>query len=392
MRKLVWMACVTYALTGIGHIVIGSVLEPMIQYYDLNYSDGGQLIMNQFLGFLAGVLLAPFLLKVIDRRTTILLALLLFVISQMTVGFRAPWQLILTISPFGGAGLGITETVIAGLIIGQLKEKKASIIALTEVFFGVGALLSPIIAAVFIMRGSWHVTFAIVGFALVVTFLLWFFLRFDEYEGLLKKQAHPDRTSADKPVQPRYPKSSLPMLFVGSFFFFIYVGTEMSFPNYMPSILAMTSDLSPSILAISITVFWGAMTLGRLIITFIVEQVGYTKLFIVCCSGQLVTLGLFAVSPHYVMSYIVIFFAGLLMGGVFSLGLLFVNEAAPGLKDCTTSLLITMGGLGGSLLPRLTGSLLDQYTVQVTLWSLFGWAALMFLIMVVLFHLRKRVS
>lgn len=391
MRKLVWMACLTYLLTGIGHIIIGSVLEPMIHRYDLDYSDGGQLIMNQFLGFLGGVLLTPFIIRSLGRRTTILLALSLFAISQFALSLLAPWQLLLFIIPFGGAGLGITEAVIAGLIIGQLKEKKASTMVLTEVFFGVGALLMPIVSAILIWRGMWHYSFAIVGTVIVIALFLWLFLRFDENEAFMKKQVVSTDSKMNKVEKPRYPKVSMPILFLGSFFFFIYVGTEMTLPNYMPSILGMTSDLSPSILALSITVFWGAMTIGRLIITFTVEQIGFAKLFIVCCTGQLITLGFFAASPHYIMSYIVIFFAGLLMGGVFSLGLLVVNESIPGLEDRTTSLLIAMGGLGGALLPRLTGSLLDNYPVQVTLWFLFGSAALMFLLMLVLFSFRKKI-
>lgn len=154
--------------------------------------------------------------------------------------------------------------------------------------------------------------------------------------------------------------------------------------------MAMTSDLSEAALALSITVFWGAMTLGRFIIIFIVDRIGIAKLFFISVTGQVITLGLFALSSNLVISFIVIFIAGLLMGGIFSLGLLVINEGIPGLEDRTTSLLIAMGGLGGALLPRFAGSLLDQYTVDVTLWTLFGLAGCMFVLMLLIFRFRKR--
>ncbi|WP_078394368.1 MFS transporter [Shouchella patagoniensis] len=390
MRKLIWMACLAYLLTGIGHIIIGSVLEPLMAHYGLEYSDGGQLIMNQFLGFLAGVLLAPLALRAMGRRVTLLIALFLFASSQISLFLLIPWDVLLVIIPLGGAGFGMIETILAGLIIGKLKEKKASIMVLTEVFFGIGALAVPILAAVFIATGHWNYIFMVVSVIVMVSFVLWLFLRFGEYEPLLKKEAINKNSPDGKPLKLKYPKAAWPLILIGSFFFFLYVGVEMTFPNYLPSILSMTSELSASILALSITVFWGAMTFGRIIMIFIVEKVGIAKLFFITVIGQFVTLGLFAASPHYIVSFVVIFFAGLLMGGIFSLGLLAVNEGMIGLEDRTTSLLIAMGGLGGALLPRVAGSLLDNYPVQVTLWAIFALAGVMVVLMLSLFIFRKR--
>lgn len=388
MRKLIWMACFAYLLTGFGHIIIGSVLEPMLDHYHLSYSDGGQLIMNQFLGFLVGVLIAPFALKAIGRRAILLISLALFSVSQLAMFLMIPWEWLLIVIPFGGAGFGMIETVIAGLIIGKLQEKKASIMVLTEVFFGVGALAVPAMAAFFIANGQWNAIFIVVSLIVFTCLLLWSLLRFDEYEHLLKKETIDQH--APTPIKLKYPKAKWPIVIFGSFFFFLYVGVEMTFPNYLPSILGLTSDLSPSILALSITVFWGAMTIGRFIMFFTVERLGFSRCFIVCVLGQMITLGLFSASSHYMMSYIVIFFAGLLMGGIFSLGLLVINDGIPGLEDRTTSLLIAMGGLGGAFLPRIAGSLLDTYPVEVTLWSIFGLATLMALLMLAIFTYSKK--
>ncbi|PAE80594.1 hypothetical protein CHH77_16395 [Shouchella clausii] len=357
MRKLVWMACLAYLLAGFGHIIIGSVLEPMMDAYQLDYRDGGQLIMNQFLGFLVGVLFAPLVIKVLGRRLVLLLALALFAASQLSLFLMLPWNVLLAIIPLGGAGLGLTETVLSALLIAN---------------------------------GNWNMVFLVVGAAVMVSFCLWLFLRFDEHEPLLTKEAVAGADGDERPLKARYPKTSLPLVLFGSIFFFCYVGVEMTFPNYLPSILAMTSDLSPSVLALSITVFWGAMTIGRMVMVFVVGKVNVATLFLLAVFGQLATLGLFAISPHYIISFIVIFFAGLLMGGIFSLGLLVVNEGLPGLEDRTTSLLIAMGGLGGALLPRLTGSLLDHYSVQVTLLVIFAFALVMTALMFLIFHFRKR--
>ena len=390
MRNLVWLACIIYCLNGFGHIIIGTVLEPMVQSYGIDYSDGGQLIMNQFLGFLVGVLFAPAIVNGIGRRMTIFIALLCFAFAQFVFSALPSWDLVLFIAPIGGAGIGIAETVVAALIIGFLKEKKGSTLVLVEVFFGVGALLIPVISAFLIMTGIWNVSFTVVAVFTTITMILWLFLPFGEFDSILKKQPKVYTENGEKPGRQRYSRKQIPVVAAGAFFFFMYVGTEMTLPNYLPTILGKTTDLGASSLALSITVFWVAITVGRLSMTFIIDRIGYSKLFIICCIGQFFSLLMFANSSSVIFSFISIFLTGLLMGGIFSIGLLLVNEAATGLEEWTTSLLVAMGGLGGAFLPRIAGELLDRYSINITLWTLVVCAFLLVSSMAMIFYFRKR--
>src|SRR5690625_7834770 len=86
-----------------------------------------------------------------------------------------------------------------------------------------------------------------------------------------------------------------------------------------------TTLFRSSALAVSITVFWASMTIGRLCMTFIIDRIGYSKLFVICCFGQLFSFGLFAVSPNVYVSFAAIFLSGLLMVGIFSIALLIVK-------------------------------------------------------------------
>src|SRR5690625_4592691 len=370
MRNFVWIACLIYCLNGFGHIILGTILEPMVDHYGIAYGDGGQLIMNQFLGFLVGVLFAPAIVSSLGRKMTVMLALLSFAIAQLVLGILPNWNFLLFSVPLGGAGIGILETIIAALIIGHLKEKKASVLVLVEVFFGVGALLIPVISAYFIMTGNWNGSFLVVASITLITVILWTFLPFGELDNALRKQPKKVMENGEKPTRKRYQRKQMPIMIAGAFFFFMYVGTEMVLPNYLPTILNITTTLGASALALSITVFWAAMTIGRLIMTFTIDRIGYGKLFVICCLGQLFSLLLFAISPTVMIGFIAIFLTGLLMGGIFSIGLLIVNENSAGLEEWTTSIMAAMGGLGGAFLPKVAGELIDRFAISVTLWSL----------------------
>ncbi|WP_342539398.1 MFS transporter [Sporosarcina sp. FSL K6-1540] len=390
MKKFVWIASLIYCLNGFGHIIIGTVLEPMVDSYGIHYKDGGQLIMNQFLGFLGGVMIAPLIVNRIGRRMTIFLALLIFALSQFVFSVLPNWNVMLAIAPFGGAGIGIAETIVASLIIGHLKEKKATTLVIVEIFFGVGALAIPVISAFLIMTGVWNFSFTFVAVFASFIMLLWLFLSFGELDPILKRQTKALPEDGNKTERKRYSKRQLPIIATGALFFFMYVGTEMVLPNYLPTIMSKTTNLDASTLALSITVFWAAMTLGRISMTGIIDRIGYSKLFIICCVGQFFTLLMFAYSTTVMFSFISIFLTGLLMGGVFSIGLLIINETSKGLEEWTTSILMAMGGLGGAFLPRIVGELIDRYPISVTLWSLVLCTFILACLMAVIFYFRKK--
>jgi len=390
MRNFIWLACLIYTLNGFVHIIIGTVLEPMVESYEIDYGAGGQLIMNQFLGFLGGVLLAPAIVKSLGRKTTVLIALTLFAITQYVFSFLPDWNILLYIVPLGGAGMGILETVIAALIIGHLREKKATVLVLVEVFFGVGALLIPIISAGLIAANVWNASFATVAVIITIAIILWFILPFGELDSILKKQPEPSTGGKRKTNRQKYSRKQLPIITAGAFFFFMYVGTEMVLPNYLPTILSVTTDLGSSSLAMSITVFWLAMTFGRMAMTFVIDRIGYHKLFVISCVGQFLSLILFASTSSVVVSFVAIFLTGLLMGGIFSIGLLIINETSSGLVEWTTSLLVAMGGLGGAFLPKIVGELIDRFDIAITLWAIVGFAFILVFLMATIYHFRHR--
>lgn len=391
MKKFVWIASLIYCLNGFGHIIIGTVLEPMVDSYGIHYKDGGQLIMNQFLGFLAGIMFAPLIVNRMGRRITIFLALLIFALTQFIFGILPDWHVMLFVAPFSGAGIGIAETIVASLIIGHLKEKKAKTLVIVEIFFGVGALAIPLISAFLITTGVWSFSFTFVAIFASVLILFWLFFSFGELDPILKRQKKTSTEDGNKTKRKRYHKKQLPIIATGALFFFMYVGTEMVLPNYLPTILSKTTDLDASTLALSITVFWAAMTIGRISMTGIIDRIGYSKLFVICCTGQFFTILMFAYSTTVLFSFLSIFLTGLFMGGVFSVGLLIVNETAKGLEEWTTSILMAMGGLGGAFLPRIVGELIDRYPISTTLWALVLCTLILACLMAIIFYFRKKI-
>ena len=251
-------------------------------------------------------------------------------------------------------------------------------------------MLIPIISAGLIAANVWNASFATVAVIITLAIVLWFILPFGELDSILKKQPELSAEGNRHNKRQKYSRKQLPIITAGAFFFFMYVGTEMVLPNYLPTILSFTTDLGSSSLAMSITVFWLAMTFGRMTMTFVIDRIGYHKLFIISCVGQFLSLLLFASTSSVVVSFVAIFLTGLLMGGIFSIGLLIINETSSGLVEWTTSLLVAMGGLGGAFLPKIVGELIDRFDIAITLWAIVGFAFILVFLMATIYHFRHR--
>lgn len=70
--------------------------------------------------------------------------------------------------------------------------------------------------------------------------------------------------------------------------------------------------------------------------------------------------------PGFGFNLAITFAAGWFMSGMFSIGLVYADYLIPGRSERTTSLMIGFGGIGGALLPWLSGWSLDHFDLQRT--------------------------
>lgn len=373
MKKLIWISSLSYLLIGLAHVVMGSLLPVLLDHYGRDYSEGGRLIFSQFAGFLVGVLCAPFINKRFGKRGGIITATVLLLIAESIFIFLPPWGWMYAVGVMAGFGFGMIEAVIGTVIIASVTDRTAVAMSRIEVFFGGGALLMPLIAGWLIKAGAWELSFAVVaGFALL-TILLWGKLSFgDRLDQVLSKSpASNARISGEASTgKAKYTGLSIPALLLFIVFFFLYVGTEMSLVNFLPSILIEKWGVTKSDAAFSVTCFWLAMTAGRLIAGFLAEKIGYRAYVLGGCTFSAVLLAVFPLAGEVWAAFGLILLLGLFMSGLFSIALVFANKLMPGTEESTPSLLIAAGGVGGACLPLLTGWAMDHLTVNQSAWML----------------------
>lgn len=394
-----------YLTIGLGELVAGAVLEPMVHAYGVQYSDGGQLVMNQFLGGLVGTLCAPWLIGRLGRKRLLLFAFGLMTVAELAYTALPPWGIMLTIAPFIGFGFGTIETLVGSVIIAGAGERANTVMGRVETCFGIGALVIPFAGAALIDIGQWRLAFVVVGVLAAATFALW--LRFWP-AGLGSGRAgeemashgshgagagvggHGGGGSAGASSASRRPGGVWMVLLVCAFFFFVYVGMEMSFVHYLPSLLVQSDGISDATATLAASVFWGAMTIGRLVAGNIADRIGGARYLLSTCLIAAVVFLLMSLTGGTTAMFVLTFFVGLFLSGMFAVALVFANRAIPGITERTTSMMIACGLLGGAVMPKITGWCLDQYGAGATRWLFTIVAAVLLVTMAVAAALARR--
>ncbi|BBH23187.1 MFS transporter [Paenibacillus baekrokdamisoli] len=378
MTRLIFLGCIAYLVVGLGQMVVGSVMEPMVHAYGIEYGDGGQLVMNQFLGGLFGIICAPWCMQRFGKKTVLLTALVFLSAAELLYTFLPPWGIMLTIAPIAGIGCGLTESVVGYFIISASGERANTAMSRVEIFFGVGALLIPFAGSALIEAGYWKFSFGIVGILATATVILWGLC----WPNILDQPAQlpPKDKEETKHKLSGPPKSRTIMILTAcTLFFAVYVGLEMSYVHYLPSLLVKDNGLDESTATLTISLFWAAMVIGRMFAGQIADRIGGSSYLFATCLITGVLFILMTILTGVVPILILTFLAGLSMSGMFAIALVFANRAAPGRAERTTSLLMASGVVGGALLPKGTGWLIDQQGPEAARW-LFAAAAVVLLV------------
>ncbi|MEW9702899.1 sugar MFS transporter [Paenibacillus sp. SI8] len=369
MKRLLIMGCLAYLLTGSTHVIFGAVLPELLTYYGRSYSDGGLLVFMQFGGFLLGVLSMPFLIRRISRRSTITTAFAMLGIAMFAIVLLPPWPIAVCLTFLAGISFGLVEASISTFVLVAAKDQQASAFSKLEVFFGLGALVMPLVSSMLIAGGAWKYSFLLLGASAIGTGLIWSKLSLGEHDELLAHRA--DRKGhSEKP--PALTRRSLTFLCLFMVVFFVYCGMENTIVNFLPSIFIDQLKASSSLSSLSVTAYWLAMVLGRVFAGALAEKMTYFRYLVVSFAGSLLIAILWIFSTQLWSSFAIVLLLGFFMSGMFAIALIYANQLLPGRTEQSTSTLIASGGLGGSLLPLAVGWGMDHFHVGVSIWFILG--------------------
>lgn len=393
MNKLLRIGAWSYLATGFSHVLIGSILTALLRHYGGEYSQGGGLVFAQFFGFMIGVSTVGPSVQRLGRRNVLVAAMAVLFAAQMYAVTLPAWEALTALLFLMGIAFGSIESSVGALILLAFREKQAAAMGKLELYFGLGALLMPFFAGIFLYLGIWRYAFLPLGLLALLLACAWRFSDFgpdsEPYLGRKRENAGEPKEAgiaAAESAGPHKPtgareapasSSRKSILAVFALFFFLYVGIEVCLIEFAPSWMKDRYGTAPSASVWVVTVFWLTMSIGRVFIGALSERFSYFGYLGACAAGTVAGTVSLAVAPDAWMAYVSMAFLGFAMAAIFAVALIYANDLSPGREQSTASVLISTAGVGGAVLPLLLGRWMDRFGPVSSMWLMAAAAGLM---------------
>ncbi|WP_144504126.1 MFS transporter [Bacillus pumilus] len=350
MKKVFYFGCVFYFFIGTIHVFFGSLTPYLLASYDKGPGELSSLIFFQFIGFLTGVLLSPILVRKKGYGAVLTMGLLLM-IGSLLLGLLVPgWSTLVLAGFFLGSGAGSLETTAGAYVISMANNAKR--ISIMEVFFGLGALLFPLVILLTVNEQTWHYVFLFQVGALTFFLMLWIAFMNKLPRGLMISPSN----GVKKPSLLVDRNNRIIVVIMICFAFF-YAGIETNFANFLPSIMLEKGGDNWGLFAVS--TFWTAIVIGRTVIARKADHLHPLRFLKLSAALMILLLVIFALTTHITAQLLLIFFIGLCAAGMFPIALTASALMIENAIDEATSYFIAAASLGGACLSFLIGFSLE---------------------------------
>jgi FHS family Na+ dependent glucose MFS transporter 1 len=254
-----------------------------------------------------------------------------------------------------GIGEGFIDVGCDVMLVWSHKHKVSSYLNGLHFFFGLGALLIPIFVALTLMAfGDVFYSFWILGL-LVLPIAGW--VLFLPSPEPINETRDLDQVKVNRII-----------VLMMSIFFVLYVGAEVSYGGWIftyATSLGLGSGVSAAYLT---SAFWGALTLGRLLMIPIAGRIRPMGAISIALTGCVVSLFLIFLNPSSIpYLWIGTVALGLSMGPIFPTMIAF-SERRMALTGNIMRWFFVGAGLGGMFLPWLIGQLFETIGQDVTMY------------------------
>jgi FHS family glucose/mannose:H+ symporter-like MFS transporter len=328
---------VGFALTGVGTTLLGCILPALNIAWHLDDRSAGILFASQFAGSASGALLVGK-----DFFRSVLRGYALLIPSAVLLTFCSGFTEILLFLTFG-LGLGLTMTATSMLIGSAALPNRGAALSVLNAVWGVGAAVSPLIAATWVSRWPPLNLFLVLAVALILTF---FFIR--KIRTVFTHQDDDTAQRASEPLQLR-------LLSLFAVIGFLYVGTETSISGWMMTYVGRLPISGKMWAPIATSCFWIVLLCGRTVVPMVGRWLSEAQLLTESLIAAFLCTALLLLSRVPLAIVVSASLAGLMLAPIFPLALAKVLRLAQG--SPATKVVFAISGLGGAALPWITGEL-----------------------------------
>jgi fucose permease len=357
-RARIAVAFVGFVLIGVLSGGSGVLLSTQIEHYGVDKALWGVTFGTFSIGYVSGAMANGPLIHRLGLRSVLLIGSGTLLASALAIGARPAFGVFVFLPMGLGLGAGAFEGGLNVYLTGL--PGSTSLLNTLHAFFGVGAMVGPVLAGRLLASGlpwnAFHLLYAGAVALLVVAVLR------------LYPRAGPHPPGARRPRLSTALRR--PAVWLGGVFLALYVGIEVSVGQWGFSFLAEERGLTLLAASSVVSGYWTGLTAGRFLLARVARRfgVGEVGLLTGCLVGIAAASLVVWLVPAPAVAAVGLFLFGFGLGPVYPTTIAVVPRLVPaGLVATAVGLFVGFSDGGAALMPWLAGVTAQR----VGTWSLF---------------------
>ena len=341
---LILAAILAIFVYGMIAAMLGTILPELSERFHLSPSQNGTIASAQALGLILASLGVGPLLDNEGNKLGMVLGLVFISVALFVLPRSPGFRTILLLLFLLGVGGGTLVTAANALVSDVGQAHRATALNLVNLFFGLGGLATPFIAANLFKR-NWVRLCYTVAFLAVTTLAI---------EMLTQM---PGPTGTGFILADAGPVLGRPVLFLIGLFLFLYIGCEVGMWNWLVRHLIAQGIPESRALNILSLGFALGLLIGRAGILPILSHVPPITVTLVGSVAMAVTTFLALRTNKPAAASVLVFLSGLSMAPVFPTTIAIVGDAFPRMTSTAIGFVITCGWTGLAVSSRVIGAI-----------------------------------
>ncbi|TMD63025.1 MAG: MFS transporter [Chloroflexi bacterium] len=375
----VGFAFFAFILIGANDGALGVLIPSIHLHYGVDKATIGLLFLLQTVGYLLAAINSGLLIEKLGNRRFLVLGAASFLLGVAALSLMPNFMVILIMMLPLGFGVAIIDAGLNTYIASM--PRNAALLNYLHAFYGIGALLGPVIASTILaIRWGWNSVYILwIGMSLVL--LIGFQLVFKD------QHISPREDAATRP------KSNVlvaalrePVVWIAALFMLIYVGAEVSVGSWTYSFLTEERRVPILLAGWMVSGYWIGLTLGRLTLARVTLWIGSERLIQGCLVGVVIAVLFVWLLPVYAVSAVGLGLMGFSFGPIYPTTIALIsNKVSSRILPSVIGFIVSLGSIGAAICPWLAGMLAER----IGLWSLMPYVIILTAAMVLLWKVLQ---
>jgi fucose permease len=311
-------------------------------------------------GYLASSFCSGRMLSLMSLGSLLALSCVATAVSLIGYALAPAWWVMVALGAIAGLGAGAID---AGLNTYAATQFSTRMVNWLHACYGVGAASGPaIMTVVLAARHPWQRGYALVGVWQLLLAVCFGLTR----KWWLKPSVSEQPASKEVARIPNISTLKLPVMWLSIAVFFLYTGIEAAAGVWAYTLFTESRGVPMMTAALWVSIYWGGLTVGRLLAGIAVSFVSANRLLRVCVAGMALGAGVIWLNAASVLSFLGLGLIGLASAPVFpSLIATTPARLGPAHTSNGVGFQIAAAVLGQSLLPAFAGVLAGRLGLEV---------------------------